>query len=69
MELDIPESSFQVNDGKKQSVFEVYQKGKVKDGKKEAQKTTRSDEMKSKNPVTLLQQMGSRFGVRNLIKR
>ena len=75
MEIDIPEPSYQVSNGKKQSALEVYQSRKVKSGKgikKEAQKTTstnRSDGLRSKNPVTLLQQMASRFGVRNLSKR
>ena len=71
----IPEATFEVRDGKRQAAYEVYnEKRRTKSGKgnkKETQKTAsnRPSKLRSKNPVTLLQQMDLRFGVKNLSKR
>ncbi len=71
MDVDIPEPTYSVHDGKKQSAFEVYGNKKKKKGTKEGKKgpAIPTDQPRTKNPVVLLQQTASRFGVKSLVKR
>ena len=72
----IPEPSYEVIDGKRQSAREVYEKRRKKKSEKDDKKGTagkatsaRTSDVRSKNPISLLKQMAERFGVKNLSKR
>ena len=57
----------EVEDGKRISAFEVYEKKRKKKGHgKEKEKPEKEG---NQNPVRLLKEMAKKFGVKNMVKR